>query len=79
MRGINYLSVELQNKGCFLSVSRFTRMRVFLFAVLSLLLSVGCCSPLRANPKGFGTAKYALVIGCDGLGEPQILLRNCTF
>lgn len=57
----------------------FMRMRVFHFAVLSFLLSAGCCSPVRANPKGFGTAKYALVIGCDGLGEPQILLCNCIF
>ena len=54
-------------------------MCVFHFAVLSFLLSAGCCTPLWANPKGFGTAKYALVIGCDGLGEPQILLCDCIF
>lgn len=38
--------------------------------LLCLLLAAAHCSPLpRAHPKGFGTAKYALVIGCDGLGE----------
>ena len=37
--------------------------------LLCLLLAAAHCSPLpRAQPKGFGTAKYALVIGCDGLG-----------
>jgi len=37
--------------------------------LLCLLLAAAHCSPLpRAHPKGFGTAKYALVIGCDGLG-----------
>ena len=39
-------------------------------AVLATVLAFASCAPVRDNPKGFGTAKYVLVIGCDGFGEP---------
>ena len=40
--------------------------------ILLCVLAPASCAPAhspRDNPKGFGTAKYVLVIGCDGFGE----------
>ena len=51
------------------------QLEVLIMAMLQVLLAVSCfvavsCVPLpRASPKGFGTAKYAIILGCDGLGE----------
>ncbi len=48
-----------------------TRVHV---VILFWLFAVARSLPApRAHPEGFGTAKYVLVIGCDGLGKLSCL------
>ena len=48
-------------------------------AILFTVLAFASCAPVplpRDNPKGFGTAKHVLVIGCDGFGEFLKLIES---
>ena len=48
---------------------------VFAFSLLAVALG----APLaREQPRGFGSAKHVLVIGCDGLGEVLGLVWLCS-
>ena len=47
-------------------------LKFLLLSFCSLSLTARGAPVPTAQPKGFGTAKHALIIGCDGFGEPCI-------